>query len=121
MTTVVDENDAFATVLRGPGVGIDLAGDPLEFGMRRVPDRLELFRAGHAVARAGLVGDDGGAHLVWGLPIRQVAKAMEPAFAAPDSDREEYAGHIAGLELRHAEHAGAHEERRQQIEHEVVF
>ncbi|MER8911546.1 hypothetical protein NKH99_28495 [Mesorhizobium sp. M0854] len=45
MATVVDENDAFATVVRGPGVGIDLAADPPEVGMRRVPDRLELFRA----------------------------------------------------------------------------
>ena len=104
-----------------PGLGICVAGGPPEFDRGYVPDRLELFRAGHAVARAGLVGDDGSAHLVWRLPIGEIAEAMKPALAAPDPDREEYAGDVAGLILRHAEHAGAHEERRQQIEHEVVF
>jgi hypothetical protein len=48
-------------------------------------------------------------------------KPSNQTFATADPDREEDAGDIACLVFGHAEHAGSLEERRQQIEHEVVF
>ena len=53
--------------------------------------------------------------------VGEVAKPVEPAFSATYPDGEEHAGNVAGLEFRHAEHAGSHEKRRQEREHEVVL
>ena len=101
--------------------GKTLAGVAAVVVVRARPDVLEPFLARHRLHRPRLAVDDGRAHAAWRGAIREVAVAVEVALMAVNRQRKEDAGDAAGEEFTQREHVVPHPQRRQDVEHVVVF